>query len=173
MKHPSNIIIYSVLIILSLCISCNQSKEITVGKYKRYKNLEKAIKNPESVLYLDLSNQELDHVPQEVWSLINLEKINLSHNNLRTFPIDFCKLSKLKMINLNHNKIDSIDGCITKLQSLEILWLKANLLSSVPYEMTTLKNLKFLYLVENNINSDHLEQLMSNMPEECKVIYHY
>ena len=46
--------------------------------------------------YLDLSNHNLDTIPEGVYQLINLEILNLSNNMIHTIPFNILYLSKLK-----------------------------------------------------------------------------
>ncbi|NJO01418.1 MAG: leucine-rich repeat domain-containing protein, partial [Bacteroidia bacterium] len=53
---------------------------------KVYQNLFAALQEPEQVRRLNLSNQNLEQIPWEVFSLPNLEELNLSNNRLINLP---------------------------------------------------------------------------------------
>lgn len=53
---------------------------------------------------LDLSNNQLDRLPDNLWTLKHLEELNLSENNLTQLPIDkIDQLTRLKLLTLTGN----------------------------------------------------------------------
>ena len=57
---------------------------------------------------LNLSCLELKTIPNEVFSLVNLETLKLMYNEISELPIEITKLKKLKNLYLSFNKIKEI-----------------------------------------------------------------
>lgn len=49
----------------------------------------------------------LQEVPDELWELLELEKLNLSLNNLKVLPPQLALLSNLEVLNLWGNQVTS------------------------------------------------------------------
>ena len=59
--------------------------------------------NPTPIVELDLSNQDLEQIPNDVLSNSNLESLDLSCNALSTFSVNFLAVSNLQYLNLEQN----------------------------------------------------------------------
>jgi Leucine-rich repeat (LRR) protein len=59
---------------------------------KTYTDLSQALKEPDKVQVLDLSNQGLTEIPVEICQLTNLTQLHLSGNNLNTLPSEIGQL---------------------------------------------------------------------------------
>jgi Leucine-rich repeat (LRR) protein len=142
---------------------------------KEFNNLSDALKNPEQVTFLNLSNQT-EAIPNSVWEqFINLEYLSLKNDHLKQIPVELSKLKKLKTLDLSGNDFKTLPAEFIQLQNLEELYLNdeknMNLpktieilsklpklkslhlendnLSSLPKEIVNFKNLEYLYLNDN------------------------
>lgn len=105
---------------------------------------------------LDLSNLDLEYLPESICELQNLEEIELSKNNLK-LPECFKKLSHLKKLawlDLGENNIDRLPVEVNELVQLEGITLDRNKMSDFPKELCNLNNLKLLHLSNNNLKGD-------------------
>ena len=57
-----------------------------IDKNGAYTNLEEALKNPDVVYALDLSNSDLNTIPDSIALFINLEELILDSNNIEVIP---------------------------------------------------------------------------------------
>ena len=162
-------IVFSQLVISQKAIDSTQIK-------KEYSNLEEALKNPEKVYRLNLSNQNIE-LPKESWSkfinleylsfkndhlkeipneialLKNLKVLDLSGNDFKILPLSFSELSNLEELFLNDEKnmklYDNIE-IISLLPHLRVLHLENDNLSNLPKNIFKLTNLESLFLNHNN-----------------------
>ena len=151
---------------------------------KEYKNLEDALRNPNRVYRLNLSNQSLNPYSDSIWSkftnleylslknnhlkeipagigeLKNLKILDLSNNDFRVLPTSFSRLENLKEIYLNDEKAMDINqslGTIKDLPKLKILHLENDNLESIPKSLLYLTHLEALYLNNNRLNKLPIE----------------
>ena len=75
-----------------------------------FDSLDKALENPAAVCKLNLSKRSLETVLDEVFTLTNLEYLDLSYNFLTSLPSQTANLTRLKEIILNDNKIEQFAG---------------------------------------------------------------
>lgn len=144
-------------------------------KNKEFTTISEALKNPEKVYRLNLSNQDIklanedwskfvnleyiklnnDHlieIPSGITTIKSLKSIDLSGNDFKKLPESFSNLTNLEEVFLNDEK--NIDlpktlEILAKLPKLKSLHLENDNLSSLPSEILLLKNLEFLYLNQN------------------------
>ncbi|XP_035598449.2 volume-regulated anion channel subunit LRRC8B-like [Oncorhynchus keta] len=138
---------------------------------------------------LELPNCDLQRIPSPIFSLKNLQEIDLKGNNLKTIEeiVSFQHLPKLSVLKLKYNSITDIPVHVGVLGNLEQLHLGHNLiscmppqlflcsrlclldlshnkLSAIPIEIQELKRLQLLNVSNNNI--DHLPEGMF----QCKTL---
>jgi small GTP-binding protein len=70
---------------------------------------------------LDLSNMQLNTIPNEVFDLQQLQILNLSNNGFTVFPFEISQLANLNQLNLKNNQLSNLTKEITDL-NLEIKW---------------------------------------------------
>lgn len=75
------------------------------SNFKTYRSLTEALKEPEKVCYLDLSNNNLTELPPQVLQFNNLHSLYLNNNKLKTLPEGIKSLKQLKLIDLTGNPI--------------------------------------------------------------------
>ncbi len=98
---------------------------------------------------------EREIITSEIWNeifkLINLQRILLNNNQLKKIPKQIAKLTNFKELILINNQIKEIPKEIIKLTNLQMLWLIGNQIKKIPKEITNLTNLQELSLVSNQI----------------------
>lgn len=95
------------------------------------------------VVFLFLS---LSH---DIYSLTQLESLELRENLLIGLPASFTKLERLERLDLGDNEIEVLPSYIGYLPSLQELWLDHNKLQRLPPEIGRLTNLTCLDVSEN------------------------
>ncbi|XP_069783663.1 volume-regulated anion channel subunit LRRC8D-like isoform X2 [Narcine bancroftii] len=100
---------------------------------------------------LELQNCELERIPHAIFSLANLQKLDLKANNIQTIEeiVSFQHLKRLSCLKLWHNSILSIPTTIGLIKNLEQLFLNNNKLESLPSALFTLRKLRHLDLSHN------------------------
>ena len=136
--------------------------------------------------YLDISDPDLKTIPQQLFTLVHLETLNikagiteipmqigqlkkltslgLSENKLRWLPESLGELSQLKSLGLNQNQLDHLPKSLAKLNKLEFLLLSTNQLVEIPPWIGSLTALKRLYITANPI------QAVANEIDSCKLL---
>ncbi|XP_067846003.1 volume-regulated anion channel subunit LRRC8D-like [Heptranchias perlo] len=102
---------------------------------------------------LELQNCELERIPHAIFSLTNLQELDLKANNIRTIEevISFQHLKRLTCLKLWYNKIITIPSSISLVKNLELLYLSQNKLESLPAALFTLQKLRYLDVSHNSI----------------------
>jgi len=124
---------------------------------------------------LDLSGLNLKRLPDSIWQLVHLHRLDLCNNKFEEFPQDFGRfrslqtlhlrgngfrlipdgvqtLSQLKLLDVQNNRLELVPQWIHQLGSLEMLWLNNNVISEVPDEIGALSNLHTLNAWNNRIS---------------------
>ena len=84
------------------------SKKLFKGESTFY-DLTKALKKPNDVTRLDLSQQNLVQFPTEILQMFNIQYLDLSLNSIKDVPLEIKKLSKLEDLYLKNNPIPVVD----------------------------------------------------------------
>lgn len=143
---------------------------------KEYFVLEEALKYPEKVYRLNLSNtnfkmpsdsvwirftnleflslknDHLKEIPGGIGNLKNLKTLDLSGNDFRVLPQSFSNLSNLKEIYLNDEANMNVDQTLMVLKDLpklQILHLENDNLKRIPKSLMNFTHLEELYLNKN------------------------
>ncbi|XP_039590416.1 volume-regulated anion channel subunit LRRC8D-like isoform X1 [Polypterus senegalus] len=126
-----------------LVVHNDGSKLVVLNSLKKMMNLAE----------LELHNCELERIPHAIFSLTNLQELDLKSNNIRTIEevISFQHLKRLTCLKLWHNKIISIPLSISHVKNLEWLYLSNNKLESLPVSLFNLPKLRYLDLSYNSI----------------------
>lgn len=139
-------------------------------------NFPASLDNFSNLIELDISQNNLDKVPDVIFSLKNLkrlkicdneikelsasienlqklETLNLSRNELTALPSTLCKLGKLRQLYVNDNYLnfDGIPSGIGKLGALEIFSASNNQLEMIPEGLCRCGSLKKLNLSSNQL----------------------
>ena len=92
-----------------------------------FSDLEEAKKDPDKVLYLDLSLQKLKSFPQVIFTFRNLKELHLSYNYWPGIPDGLSNLQHLELLDLSGNYyMNRLPNDITQLSGLETLMIKDN-----------------------------------------------
>ncbi|KAF6109932.1 leucine rich repeat containing 8 VRAC subunit D [Phyllostomus discolor] len=118
-----------------------------------------SLKKMMNVAELELQNCELERIPHAIFSLSNLQELDLKSNNIRTIEeiISFQHLKRLTCLKLWHNKIVTIPPSITHVKNLESLYFSNNKLESLPVAVFSLQKLRCLDVSYNNISMIPIE----------------
>ncbi|XP_061489586.1 volume-regulated anion channel subunit LRRC8D isoform X2 [Rhineura floridana] len=112
-----------------------------------------SLKKMVNVAELELQNCDLERIPHAIFSLTNLQELDLKSNSIRTIEevISFQHLKRLTCLKLWHNKIVIIPPSITHVKNLESLYLSNNKLESLPAAVFSLQKLRCLDVSYNSI----------------------
>ncbi|XP_016105242.1 volume-regulated anion channel subunit LRRC8C-like [Sinocyclocheilus grahami] len=126
-----------------LCICNDGTKLVMLNNLKKMVNLTE----------LELVHCDLERIPHAIFSLSNLQTLNLKENNLRTIEeiVSFQHLRKLTCLKLWHNGIAFIPEHIKKLTSLERLYFSHNKIEILPSHLFLCNKLRYLDLSNNDI----------------------
>ncbi|XP_028588676.1 volume-regulated anion channel subunit LRRC8D [Podarcis muralis] len=118
-----------------------------------------SLKKMMNVAELELQNCDLERIPHAIFSLTNLQELDLKSNSIRTIEevISFQHLKRLTCLKLWHNKIVIIPPSITHVKNLESLYLSNNKLESLPAAVFSLQKLRCLDVSYNSIAAIPLE----------------
>ncbi|KAL0190989.1 hypothetical protein M9458_013687 [Cirrhinus mrigala] len=141
-KIPTNITDLSPHLI-KLVVHNDGTKLLVLNSLKKMMNLAE----------LELHNCELERIPHAIFSLTNLQELDLKSNNIRTIEevISFQHLKRLNCLKLWHNKIISIPLSISHVKNLEFLYLSHNKLETLPTTLFNLLKLRYLDVSHNSI----------------------
>jgi Leucine-rich repeat (LRR) protein len=128
-------------------------------------NINSPISNNANEIKLDLSNKDLTKVPEYVFSMKQLEELNLSNNQLTgAIPSQIGQLKNLKVLNLSHNLMTGLPAELGQLSQLTELDVSYNSLTGLPNELGNLKNLKTFNLIGNDYSTLDLEIIINKLP---------
>ncbi|KAF7669813.1 hypothetical protein LDENG_00124170 [Lucifuga dentata] len=141
-KIPPNITDLSPHLV-KLVVHNDGTKLVVLNSLKKMTNLAE----------LELHSCELERLPHAIFSLTNLQELDLKSNNIRTIEegLSFQHLKKLTCLKLWHNKLISIPPFIGQVKSLESLHLSHNKLETLPEALFTLPKLRHLDVSHNSI----------------------
>lgn len=141
---------FAFILSLVFCFSIINAQENQI----EFKNLKEALKTPEKVFRLNLSNQSVN-LPDSIWStFVNLEYLSLKDDHLIEFPKGITRLKKLKTLDLSGNDFKEIPIQFLELSNLEELYLNDQ--KNLNYKLTLptlskLPKLKSLHLENDNL----------------------
>ncbi|XP_062873128.1 volume-regulated anion channel subunit LRRC8D [Trichomycterus rosablanca] len=118
-----------------------------------------SLKKMVSLRELDLHNCDLERIPHAIFSLTNLQELDLKSNSFRTIEeiMSFQHLKRLTCLKLWHNKIIAIPHNISQVKNLESLCLSYNKMEVLPASLFYLPKLRYLELSHNSISSIPVE----------------
>lgn len=117
----------------------------------RFFDLQLALQNRDTATELSLSNRQYPEVPQEVFLLKKLKKLDLSQNQLKTIQPQIADLTDLVELDLSDNVLESLPDAMTGLYALQKLDMSSNRLNEVPDWISQLKSLTHLELASNSL----------------------
>lgn len=102
--------------------------------------------------FLSLNNDHLKEIPEGIGNLKNLKTLDLSGNDFRVLPKSFSNLFNLKEIYLNDESNMNVDQTLMVLKDLpklQILHLENDNLKRIPKSLMNFTHLEELYLNNN------------------------
>lgn len=113
---------------------------------------------------LNLSGQNLKSIPEYVFSMTQLENLDLSNNELTGAPqSQIGNLTNLKTLNLKNNNLTVLPAELGRLSSLVSLDVSDNRLTGLPLEIGDLNNLKNLDVSGNDYSKDDLNKITAKL----------
>lgn len=137
-----------------------------------------SLKKMVNLTELELIRCDLERIPHSIFSLHNLQEIDLKDNNLKTIeeiisfqhlhrlvclklwynqiayiPIQIGTLTNLEKLHLNRNKIENIPSQLFYCRKLRVLDLSHNNLTYIPTDIGFLQNLQYLAVTANRVSS--------------------
>ncbi|XP_072319384.1 volume-regulated anion channel subunit LRRC8E [Eucyclogobius newberryi] len=114
-----------------------------------------SLKKLSSLVSLELVSCVLERIPSAIFSLGNLQELDLRENRLTTveeiLSLQHCQ--RLTTLRLWHNKITYIPDHISKLHSLEVLDISWNKIRKLPSRLFYLTKLRHLDVSHNQLTS--------------------
>lgn len=105
------------------------------------------------LIKLDLSELNLDTLPESIVQLSWLQTLSLEGNQLTTLPEFISQLSHLRWLDMDNNQLRSLPESVTQLPQLQWLYLSGNKLTSLPKFLARLSQLRTLTLSRNELTS--------------------
>jgi len=121
--------------------------KLNENKYKLYN--AKNVPN-EKVYALDLSDGQFQR-SEMISKYSDLVYLNISNNQLENFPEEICKLKKLKVLNISQNDFEELPECFYMMKNMESLICFDCSISNVGDKFSSL-NLKTFFYGENTFN---------------------
>lgn len=123
-------------------------------KAKKYESIEEALAEPDKVYHLSLREKKLSALPEDLFKLKHLQRLDLSFNrDMTSLDPRIGKLKNLQYISLHSCKLTSLPKEIGSLPNLETLIIESNKLASVPAEIGNLPKIKELKLSYNKLTA--------------------
>ncbi|MCZ4408271.1 leucine-rich repeat domain-containing protein [Cryomorphaceae bacterium 1068] len=126
-----------------------------------FTSIEEALKTPNQVIRLDLSDQEIDFSLKSLREFKNMEFLSLRNDHLEQLPIEILELEQLRVLDLSGNDFTELPEEFFKLKNLEELYLndekRLNFTQSIDV-LSKLPNLKILHL-----ENDHISEFPENI----------
>lgn len=163
-------------LILGLSFICTANAQLyklsELDTVKEFNSLEKALKNPDAVIRLNLKGEKLKEVPKEVFLLKNLQELNLRKTRIDKLPQEIGELKKLQILDVSKNELIQLPPEIGQLTNLKILRASENELENLPTEIGQLVELRFLDLWSNNLTGlpDEISNLKNLKKVDLRVI---
>jgi Leucine-rich repeat (LRR) protein len=136
-----------------------------------FTSIEEALKNPNSVIRLDLSDQQIDFSLKSLREFKNMEFLSLKNDHLEQLPMEILELEKLKVLDLSGNDFSELPEDFKRLKNLEELYLndekKLNVKQTIDV-LSEMPNLKSLHL-----ENDHITEFPENIFKLKKLEYLY
>ncbi|KAI8347622.1 hypothetical protein EDC96DRAFT_567732 [Choanephora cucurbitarum] len=114
----------------------------------------------QTLVSLQLQNNQLTSLPKELWRLEHLQELNLGHNQLTEIPPDVGSLAHLAELYLHNNQIQQMPSQLRRLRDLSILDLTDNQLHCLPVAVRQL-DLQRCWLDNNPMDAQPRTSWMS------------
>ncbi|CDS43606.1 leucine rich repeat containing protein 40 [Echinococcus multilocularis] len=117
----------------------------------------------DSLVNIDIRDNELTGLPEEVAALVNLKQLLLSSNQISTLPKTFTQLTTLVLLDLAHNRLTALPDDLKSLTALEKLDVSDNQLSQVSSSLPPA-------LFSLNLSRNRLIRLPQGWIQSCPVL---
>lgn len=146
------------------CLLLLSHSTVTNAQCSDCTSLEEALKDPEKVVRLKLSNQGLNKFPEEIAQMVNLRELDLSENPITGYQLSK-PLASLKKLSLKSTIPDpyNLEQLKVNFPNLEQLDLSECHLATLPQSAFDFPRLTTLNLAENGLRflPEDLSQLTS------------
>ncbi|CAM4367540.1 leucine-rich repeat-containing protein 63 isoform X1 [Caretta caretta] len=105
----------------------------------------------DTLVYLNLSFNDLHFFPREVYNIKNLEVLKLRNNPIKEIPDDVHKLKTLRILNMSFNLLSALPTGLFLLPYLSYLDVSYNDISVIPHEIRNLRALEYLNVEGNQL----------------------
>jgi Leucine-rich repeat (LRR) protein len=143
----------AIWILFSTSLSAQKTDEKATSK--TYNSIEEALRNPENVFRLNLSDQKVLLTNEDWKKFTNLEYLNLKNDHLKEIPAGITSLKSLKIIDLSGNDFSELPASFTNLINLEEIYLNEEKNIDLPKSLSLLSSLpklKTLHLENDNLS---------------------
>jgi len=139
----------------------NDPLALMIISNRRLKIIPEALGDIESLEVLDLSFNQFTKIPDWIFNLKNLKKLNLSRNTISELSINSNPDSNLTELDLSHNSLTKVPTGIENLSKLESLDLQSNQIKILnTEELQKISNLKSLSIAINKLIIDQKHSLL-------------
>lgn len=104
-----------------------------------------------SLKYLILRDCQISNIPETIYNLQEVIRIDFADNLIRVLPDSFCQLRNLRELRLTNNKIHQLPNDFGNLYNLIWFFADNNYLNSLPESLSKLSQLDILNLANNKI----------------------
>ncbi len=171
MKYISLVIVGASVLLISGCAFTDRLNITNSNTARPVPTGSTPEEEPQSGTTLNLSNQNLQKVPDSVFGKTNLEELNVSNNKLTgALQGEIRKLQNLRVLNASNNQMTGVPAEIGQLENLEVLDLSNNNLTGLPNELGNLKNLKVLNISGNNYSEADLNGIIEKLPSGMTIV---
>uniref|UniRef100_A0A8C5PK36 Leucine rich repeat containing 69 n=1 Tax=Leptobrachium leishanense TaxID=445787 RepID=A0A8C5PK36_9ANUR len=107
----------------------------------------------ENLMFLNLNNNQLEHLPPEICKLQRLENLSINHNRLKDIPKELCLLQGLCELHLGDNQLETLPEHMGYMTNLTELYVFRNKLTCLPQGLDQLRKLRILDVAGNQIQA--------------------
>lgn len=121
-----------------------------------------------SLSILRITHSNLTNIPDFVYTLGSIKKLDLGHNKIEIIDDELAKMKSLEELILLDNKIEILPKCIFMIDSLKSINISGNNLKTIAYPNPNNTKIKVIKLHSNPITSD--KESLSKIPKNIEVI---
>ncbi len=129
-----------------------------------YTSLEIALRQPERVCALNLSQHRLSELPGTIGSLVRLRALTVNGNQLQQLPAEIGWLRELQELNVSDNRLTALPAHIGWLRELRVLNIRNNQLTTIPDEIGWLQKLERLDVHGNPLPTAEIDKARRYLP---------
>ncbi|MCZ2355348.1 MAG: leucine-rich repeat domain-containing protein [Bacteroidia bacterium] len=156
------------LLLFTLGCYLSLSAQTNLDSQPWFYDLDEALKSPEKVYKLSLSDKKYTEFPKEILVFKNLQVLNLNRNKIKELPADISTLKNLRELSLYKNKLVHLPKEFCELTRLESCYLGKNQLEGFPREIVNLRKLRYLDLTNNNLTLYEISYIRKALPN-CQI----